>query len=157
MAYRALTRPYGDLNSLPATQYNGNLETLQGVIRLIDAMMQELYGGAGGSGGGATGALITSSPGAGSVTGYAPGIALTVGRLDIASDAADTQINDLTAGFDGQFLRIRNTGTGTLTLVSENAGSTAANRFTGSGDVNIAPGDKADLIYYGGSVNRWVM
>ncbi len=159
MSYRALTRPYGDINRLPAVQYDGNLETLQGVIRLIDAMMQELYGSVGGAGGpGAAGSLITNTPGAGTITGFAPtGFGVTTGRLDIVSDAADTTLNDLTAGFDGQRLCIRNTGTGTLFLISQNSGSTAANRFSGINDLGILAGDKADLIYYGGSVNRWVM
>ncbi len=159
MAYVQITRPYGDLNRLPATQYNGNLETLQGVIRLIDAMMQELYGSVGGAGGpGAAGSLITNTPGAGTITGFAPtGFGVTTGRLDIVSDATGTTLNDLTAGFDGQRLCIRNTGTGTLTLTSQNSGSTAASRFAGVGDVGIIAGDKADLIYYGGSVARWVM
>lgn len=156
MAYTQITRPYGDLNHQPAVQYNGTLETLQGVIRLIDAQLQELYAAA--YTGTIGGALVSNTPGAGTITGFAPtGFGITTDRLDVVSDASDTTLNDLTAGYDGQRLRIRNTGSGMLTLVSENAGSTASTRFSGVGDVGILAGDKVDLIYYAGSVNRWVM
>ncbi len=161
MSYRPLTRPVGDLNSLPAVQYDGNLETLQGVIRLADAMISELYdlitvGGVivGGA------ALVTdAAPGSGSITSYSPtGFGTDTDRLDIQANNADTTINDLPAGIDGQRLRIRNTGaTGTLNLTNANSGSTAAKRFSGASDVGILPGDSVDVIYYGGSVARWVM
>ncbi len=156
MAYRPLTRPVGDLNSLPAVQYNGNLETLQGVIRLADAMLAELYAGGIST---AAGQLVTdSAPGAGAITGYAPtSFGSTADRLDVAAHASNTTLNDLPAGFDGQKVRIRNTGSGILTLTNENSGSTAAKRFTGIGDVAVWPGDKIDIVYYGGSVNRWTM
>lgn len=156
MAYVQITRPYGDLNHQPAVPYNGTLETLQGVVRMIDTQLAELDAAA--FSGVVAGTLVTSSPGAGSVTGYAPGITNRTDRLDAAADDTGTTLNDLTAGFDGQRLRLRNTGsTGVLTLTNENAGSTASTRFSGVGDVGIYPGDKVDLIYYGGSVNRWVM
>jgi hypothetical protein len=156
MSYVQITPQYGDLNRLPAVQYKGHLEELQGVIRLIDAMLAELYGSVGGSG--TAGVLITNTPGAGTITGFAPtGFGVTTDRLDVVSDAANTTLNDMTAGFDGQRIRIRNTGTGTLYLINENAGSTAANRFKGAGDVGIAPNDCVDVVYYAGSVNRWVM
>lgn len=156
MSYVQITRPLGDLNRLPAKPYDGTLESIQGAFRLLDAMLQELYGGAGGSSG--AGALITSTPGSGATTAYAPtGFGITTDRLDVVSDAADSILNDLTPGFDGQKVRVRNTGTGTLTLTSENAASTAAWRFTGAGDVSIAPGDSLQIVYYLGSVNRWTL
>lgn len=155
MGYVQITRPYGDLNHQPATPYNGQLETLQGVMRLIDAMLAELYGASGIT---SFGLVTDSTPGSGALTGYAPtGFGTTTGRLDVVSNAADTTLNDLTAGYDGQSLRIRNTGTGTLTLTAENALSTANTRFSGVGDVGIAAGDCLDVMYYAGSVNRWVM
>jgi hypothetical protein len=159
MSYVQITPQYGDLNRLPAVQYKGHLEELQGVIRLIDAMLAELYGSVGSGGGSvpATGSLVTDTPGSGSHTGYAPAIGVTTGRLDIVADAAGTTLNDMTAGFDGQRIRIRNTGSGVLALTNQNAGSTAANRFSGSSDAGLYPGDKLDVIYYGGSVNRWIM
>lgn len=156
MAYVQITRPYGDLNHQPAVPFNGQLETLQGVIRLIDAQLAELYAAA--FTGVIGGTLVASTPGAGSVTGYSPGITIYVDRLDVAADDTNTTINDLTAGFDGQRLRIRNTGAvGTLTLTNANAGSTAATRFSGVGDIALLPGDSMEIRYYAGSVNRWVM
>lgn len=156
MAYVQITRPRGDLNNQPATPFNGNLETLQGCIRLIDAALAELY--AAGFSGATGGTRISNTPGAGAITGFAPtGLSSLVDRLDVISDATDTTLNDMTAGYDGQRLRIRNTGSGTLTLINENAGSTASTRFSGVGDVAIPAGDKADLIYYAGSINRWTM
>ncbi len=158
MSYRPLTRPVGDLNSLPAVQYNGNLETLQGVIRLADAMLAELYGSLGAGTGTGAGFLITTTPGAGLITGHAPaGFGVTTDREDVVSDAANTILGDHTAGYDGQRLRIRNTGSGLLILVNQNSGSTASARFSGVGDVAIPSGDKVDVVYYGGSVNRWTM
>lgn len=156
MAYTQITRPYGDLNHQPAAPYDGRLESIQGVIRLIDAMLAEIYGNP--VSGGATFGLVTDSPGAGSLTGYAPtGFGTTTGRLDIAASASDTTINDLPIGSDGQRVRIRNTGSGTLALTSENSGSTAATRFSGAGDVALMAGDSVDVIYYAGSTNRWIM
>ncbi len=153
-----LTPPLGDINFLQARQYTGHLEDLQGVFRLIDAMLIELYAGVGGGGAG-VGVLVTdSAPGSGARTGYAPtGFSETTDRLDVAADAANTTLNDLTAGFDGQRVRIRNTGTGILTLTNENSGSTAANRFSGIGDVGLLPGEVSDVVYYAGSVSRWTM
>lgn len=157
MAYVQITRPYGDLNHQPAAQYDGKLESIQGCFRLIDAMLAEIYGSPVSSG--ATfGYVLDAAPGAGSVTGYAPtGFGTTTGRLDITSNAADTTINDLPVGSDGQRVRIRNTGTGTLTLTNANSGSTAATRFSGVGDVAISASDSVDVVYYAGSVSRWVL
>lgn len=154
MGYVQITPPYGDINRLPAVQYKGHLEELQGVLRLVDGMLRELYQATSGIVGSL---LVDSTPGSGSVTGYDPGMTIYIDRLDIAASVSDTTINDLPAGFDGQRLRVRNTGTGTLTLTDENSGSTAANRFSGIGDVSLLPGEKVDLIYYAGSVNRWTM
>lgn len=123
------------------------------VFAKLNANFAELYSGAG------VGTHITNTPGAGTITGFTPtGFGAAVDRLSVAADATNTTLNDLTAGFDGQKVRLRNTGAvGTLTLTNENAGSSAAARFSGIGNVAIPPGDKVDLIYYAGSTNRWTM
>ncbi len=186
MAYRQITRPQGDLNNLPPAQYDGNYETIQGVVRLIDSQLHDLWtsavtgvpgpqgpagdpgptgatgatGPAGANGLSALGIRVTdSSPGVGPVTGYSPPtFDSTCDRLDIAANNSGTTINDLPAGADGQRVRIRNTGAvGTITLVMENVGSTGNTRFTGEGDAGIAPGGRVDIVYYGGSVQRWVL
>lgn len=87
--------------------------------------------------------------------GFGPG----VGRLDVALGAgAATAITGLIAGVDGQPLVIRNTdAANALTLTNQAAGSTAANRFAAAGDTVLAPGGAVTLIYYAGTVNRWVI
>ena len=158
MAYTQVTPPQGNINNLPPAPYNGNHETIQGAMHLIDGMFVELYGII--PGGSAGGALISdAAPGSGSITGYAPGgFGSATTRLDIAADDAGTSINDLPVGYDGQRVRVRNIGAnGTLTLVNANSGSTAAKRFSGQGNAGMPPGDSWDIIYYAGSVNRWTL
>ncbi len=156
MARYQITPIFGDINQLPAIMYRGHLEDLQGVMRLIEANFIELYSGGVTS---VAGVLVTdSAPGAGAITNYAPtSFGATSDRLDVAAHASNTTLNDLPAGFDGQRVRIRNTGSGILTLTNENSGSTAAKRFTGIGDVAVWPSDKVDIVYYAGSINRWTM
>lgn len=116
----------------------------------------ELYNalGLGGSG------LVTdSAPGSGALTNYAPtGFGPSTAFLDIVADDAGTTINDLPIGTPFQRVRVRNKGlVGELDLANANAGSTAAKRFSGAGPVGLPPGDCIDIVYYPGSVNRWIM
>lgn len=104
------------------------------------------------------GGFITYNAPTATVNNTAPaGFGPTVGRVDVTLGAgAATNFTGLTAGVDGQALLLCNTdATFALTLNNQNAGSTAANRFAGSGDRVLAPGQTAYLMYYGGTINRW--
>jgi hypothetical protein len=120
-------------------------------------------GGGGGGGGQLATAVLTAgendnlNPGSGWPTGY--------GRLDLNAAAGVANLTGLLAGTDGQQVIIRNLpGSGNnITLNNQNAGSLAANRFQGlnlsspNADVILAPGSAILLMYYGGSLNYWVM
>lgn len=105
---------------------------------------------------GGSGPVIFASPTGASndvnPTGFGPG----VGRLDVTLAAGVANWTGLAAGVDGQLLIISNQdATNSLTLNRENAGSAAANRFSGAADPVLAPGASARLMYYGGTINRW--
>lgn len=86
------------------------------------------------------------------------GFPAAIGRIDADTSAGDANWTGMLAGVDGQIVIIRNaTGANNLTLNSENAGSTAANRFTAAADMTLPPGGAIWAIYYAGSVNRWVL
>lgn len=106
-----------------------------------------------------SGTLLAYTAPTATVNNAAPaGFNNLVGRLDVTLGAGvATTLTGLQAGVDGQPLTIRNLdATNALTLSNSNAGSTAANRFLGSGDANIGPQGSVTLTYYGGSINRWV-
>lgn len=80
------------------------------------------------------------------------------GRLDVDTTAGAISWTGLLAGFDGQRVSIRNTGAAAnLTLVNQSASSVAANRFAATADTVVTPGLAVEAIYYGGSVQRWVI
>lgn len=81
--------------------------------------------------------------------------ALATGTINrIFSDAA-RDITGMTAGVTtGHIKYIINIGAFNITLKEDNAGSTAANRFTQGADVVLTPGDMAICIY-DGVVSRW--
>jgi len=86
------------------------------------------------------------------------GFPAAIGRIDVDTSAGDTNWTGMLAGVDGQIVIIRNaTGANNLTLNSESAGSTAANRFTAAADFTLPAGGAIWAIYYAGSVNRWVL
>lgn len=75
----------------------------------------------------------------------------TVLRL---TSSANVNITGLTGGADGRFLTIYNIGTFNITLKNESGSSTAANRFTSSGDVVLRGGECVNLSYDATS-SRW--
>jgi hypothetical protein len=105
----------------------------------------------------AAGETDNLNPGSGWPTGY--------GRLDLNAAAGAANLTGLKAATDGQQILIRNLpGSGNnITLNNQNASSLAANRFQGlnlaspNADVILAPGSGILLMYYGGSLNYWVM
>lgn len=85
---------------------------------------------------------------------YAPASLATASILRLNTDAART-ITGLTGGSDGRILVVINTGTKTLTLSSENASSTAANRFTLDGSDLVLAGGCAAILWYDNTTSRW--
>lgn len=71
---------------------------------------------------------------------------------------AAQDVTGLTGGAAGRVCVLFNIGnTGNLTLKRENAGSVAANRFTGpagAGDIAVTPGN-AVFLWYDGTSSRW--
>ncbi len=136
-----------------------NVTSPLGIV-LIDPTTGLPYSSGGGTGIITTGGYLAYVSAAGAQNNVNPGggFPAAVGRLDVDTTAGDTNWTGLLAGSDGQIVIIRNSaGANNLTLNSENAGSTAANRFTGVGDFVLGAGVPIWAIYYGGSVNRWVM
>jgi hypothetical protein len=92
------------------------------------------------------------SPGSGFPTG--------INRVKFNPDSAGTTVvvTGLVAGTDGQICLITNSGaTQSLTLSYQDAGSTAANRFYGSGSSRtVAPGSTV-MCEYDGSISNWVV
>jgi len=159
VAYVQITPPPGTINNLPPAPFNGNHETIQGAFHLQDAMNSEIYTLLLAGGLAPATQTTDASPASGAITAYAPaGFGSTTGLLNAPANNSGTSLNDLTPGVNNQQLRIRNTGaTGILTLISAYSGSVAAHRFSGVGNVDLAPGDSLVVTYYTGSVNRWVM
>lgn len=110
-----------------------------------------------GASGRAGGYLAPAALASGATNNYAPsGWGANVGRLDLAANAAGSQLTGLTATVDGHICYIRNLpGSGILTLESANAGSSAANQFSGGGNLLLPPGARATAIYYGQGLNYW--
>lgn len=158
MAYTQVTPPQGNINNLPPAPYNGNHETIQGAMHLIDAMLAEVYGLLA-TAGIVTTNTTTNTPGSGSFTGFSPtGFNSTTGILIVNADNSGTTLNDLTPGYNGQRVRVVNGGgTGTLTLTNAYSGSTASHRFSGEGDAALPPAGGWDIMYCAGTVNRWIL
>ena len=115
---------------------------------------------AGGGGGGGTlgtyvavvldaGANNNVNPAAGWPNGY--------GRVDFDTSAGVANVTGLLAGSDGQMILARNIGVNNLTLNNQNAGSLAANQFIYVNDLVLPQYASALLVYYGGSINAWVI
>ena len=74
--------------------------------------------------------------------------AASVGRVDVNTGAGIANITGIVApSVDGQGLLIRNTGANSLTLNSQNAGSTAANQLVFSSDLILNQNDTIILVY----------
>jgi hypothetical protein len=70
------------------------------------------------------------------------------------NSSAAINITGLAGGAAGRIMLLTNNGTFDITLLSENAGSTAANRFELSGDVTLAP-NQSVILQYDFSISRW--
>jgi hypothetical protein len=120
------------------------------------------------SGGLFVGAYISAVPAPGANNDFNPGgvpawpgtLASPYGRLDLVPVAA-CNLTGLKAGLDGQLVIIRNAtaiGSGILiTLNNLNGGSLAANQFSYLADFTLPPGDAQTMVYYAGSINKWVL
>ena len=105
------------------------------------------------------GGFSSFAPAAGATNNANPGSGFPalLGRIDVDTTAGNANWTGLLAGVDGQIVIIRNTGANNLVLNNQNASSTAANRFSAAADFTLVPGDAVWVVYYGGSVNRWVI
>jgi hypothetical protein len=79
-----------------------------------------------------------------------------IGMIDLDSTAGVANITGLAAGYDGQRITLRLTTASAVTLNNANGGSSASNQFSGTGDSVLAQGLAIDIVYYAGSVNKWV-
>ena len=70
------------------------------------------------------------------------------------SGSAARVITGLAGGGEGRVVSIINTGSQTITLNTESASSTAANRFSFSGNLQMA-GKQSLLLRYDGTATRW--
>jgi len=103
-------------------------------------------------------ALSTVVLAAGANNNIAP--ATPYGRVDLDSSAGVANVTGMLAGTDGQVSTIRNKpGGNEVTLNNTNAGSAAANQFSGPGgnDVDLPAGTAIGAVYYGGTIKQWVL
>lgn len=116
----------------------------------------------GGDGSGSSGDLASSlqfsadiSPSTitGNQNDYNPSGLSTANTLRLATDAPRT-ITGIAGGSDGRILVVHNVGANTLVLASENAGSTAANRFLLAADITMAA-NEAVILQYDSTSSRW--
>lgn len=70
------------------------------------------------------------------------------------TSSTNINITGLAGGVEGRVLLIKNLGNFLITLIDEDAASTAANRFSTPGNVHLPPG-KLVLAVYGGVQQRW--
>lgn len=84
---------------------------------------------------------------------YNPSGLAAASVLRISSDAARS-LTGLAGGSDGRVMELRNVGSFNITLENEDAGSTAANRFSLEQDFALAP-NHGILLHYDSTVSRW--
>ena len=85
---------------------------------------------------------------------YAPGGAYTTSSSLIITTSDDVVLTGLTGGADGRILTLHNVGGNSLTISSEGAGSTAANRFAIGSDMTLEANESATFQYTSTS-SRW--
>ncbi len=80
-------------------------------------------------------------------------------RLAVTLAAGSAAWTGLAAGVSGQEVTLWNADPdNTLTLVVQNVGSLSANQFQGSaGAYSLTPGNALGLIYYGDTINAWII
>lgn len=82
-----------------------------------------------------------------------PGDISNVARIRVATAGSNATVTGLVGGSDG-YQRIITVTSGTLTLLNENTGSTAANRFALNGD-KVIPAGTSFMLIYDGALQRW--
>lgn len=85
---------------------------------------------------------------------YNPAGLATASVLRINADATFRGITGISGGADGRMLTLCNVGTSAIMLYSQDAGSTAANRFIFPDDICLPPDTNIKLLYDGTS-SRW--
>jgi hypothetical protein len=84
---------------------------------------------------------------------YNPAGIASASLLNLSSDAPRS-VSGLASGAEGRVVGILNTGSQPVTLLNENASSTAANRFALGGDI-VIKSKRAALLRYDGAAARW--
>ena len=85
---------------------------------------------------------------------YAPTGHATASVLRLSSDAL-RNITGLAGGVDGRLVQIHNVGSNQIDLKGEDAGSTAANRFSGTAATYAIQAGRFGLLTYDGTASRW--
>ncbi len=80
-------------------------------------------------------------------------------RLAVTLAAGSAAWTGMLAGTDGQEVVLWNSDSAnSLTLAVQNIGSASVNQFQGSaGAYTVSPGNAYLLIYWGGTINAWVI
>jgi len=89
---------------------------------------------------------------AGNTDDWAPDLT-DISRLEVTAAGAAT-VTGLVGGSDGLVIIVTNVGLNDVTLMAEDAGSTAANRFAMNGDALLLSGWSAMFIY-SSALSRW--
>jgi hypothetical protein len=84
---------------------------------------------------------------------YNPAGAAFASVMQLSSDAARS-ISGLAGGADGRIASLINVGSQPITLLDQNAASSAPNRFTLGSDLTI-PAKQAAMLRYDGTASRW--
>ena len=83
-------------------------------------------------------------------------LGLPVGRRFELTPAATATVTGFAGGADGMLIYVVNvSATDDITVLTQDAGSTAANRISQNGDTILPPGCGMTLLY-SGTLSRWV-
>ncbi len=85
---------------------------------------------------------------------YTPSGAYSTASTLRQASSANVDITGLTGGSDGRIIIIHNIGIFTITLKTQNASSSLANRFALNADIILAP-DNAAVLQYDSTSSRW--
>lgn len=120
-------------------------------------------GGGGGGTGGIIGSYLAYASSSGTLNNVSPTdfpgeSSAPVGRLGVTLPDGAATWTGLAAGNDGQILQLINLDSAnSLTLNTQDSGSSAANQFLGPADITLPPGDSILAVYTAGSVKLWVL
>jgi hypothetical protein len=86
------------------------------------------------------------------------GIGTGTGFYDVAAAAGGSSVRGLTNGADGRIIYLYSTGTGNLTIVNEDGGTTAADRIhTMKGANQTVTGEAMITLIYNTNISRWLV